>query len=138
MDSVNYTLHCRDPGESGSEIGLVLQCLCTLIATIPREIVANEHFQKLIPKLTSTLLNYIGQIEKQSNEKSGFWKKKNSEEIILSEHQCKIVYAIVLELTKLLGASPSLRPVVECLLHRVFICSPPNQRLQMIRGLTEV
>ncbi|TRY76541.1 hypothetical protein TCAL_00090 [Tigriopus californicus] len=128
----------KDSGESGSEIGLILQCLITLIATIPREIVANEHFQKLIPKLTSTLLNYIGHIEKQSNEKGGFWKKKNSEEIVLSEHQCKIVYSVVIELTKLLGSSPSLRPVLESLLHRVFTCSPTNQRLQMIKGLTEL
>ena len=59
--------------------------------------------------------------------KPSFWKRKEKE-VRLTEAHTRTLISVVVEMSRLLGPSAEMRPVLESLFHRTLICSQPKHR----------
>ncbi|KAB0792866.1 hypothetical protein PPYR_14825 [Photinus pyralis] len=104
----------------------LLECLLTLVNTLPNTVHSNAHFatflwQKFCPALLA-LLGTPGDPERQG----------------LTTHQSKIVYSIGIQVVRLVGRERALRPVLEALFHRMLLLPCPGKRLEPLRVAKEL
>ncbi|KAF2882548.1 hypothetical protein ILUMI_23626 [Ignelater luminosus] len=104
----------------------LLECLLTLVNTLPNTVHSNIHFttflwQRFCPALLA-LLGAPGDPERQG----------------LTTHQSKIVYSIGIQVVRLVGRERALRPVLEALFHRMLLLPCPAKRLEPLRAAKEL
>ncbi|KAF5302593.1 hypothetical protein FQA39_LY10211 [Lamprigera yunnana] len=104
----------------------LLECLLTLVNTLPNTVHSNVHFstflwQRFCPALLS-LLGAPGDPERQG----------------LTTHQSKIVYSIGIQVVRLVGRERELRPMLEALFHRILLLPCPGKRLEPLRAAKEL
>ena len=58
-----------------------------------------------------------------------FHRKRKEKEVRLTEAHTRTLISVVVEMSRLLGPSAEMRPVLESLFHRTLICSQPKHRL---------
>nr|XP_022917000.1 brefeldin A-inhibited guanine nucleotide-exchange protein 3 [Onthophagus taurus] len=104
----------------------LLECLLTLVNTLPQTVHSNTHFttflwQRFCPALLA-LLGAPGDPTTQS----------------LTNSQAKIVYSIGIQVVRLVGRERALRPVLEALFHRMLLLPNPIKRLEPLRAAKEL
>ncbi|KAK4874079.1 hypothetical protein RN001_013439 [Aquatica leii] len=104
----------------------LLECLLTLVNTLPNTVHSNVHFstflwQRFCPALLA-LLGAPGDPERQG----------------LTTHQSKIVYSIGIQVVRLVGRERALRPMLEALFHRMLLLPCPGKRLEPLRAAKEL
>ncbi|KAJ8927843.1 hypothetical protein NQ314_019645 [Rhamnusium bicolor] len=104
----------------------LLECLLTLVNTLPHTVHSNIHFttflwQRFCPALLS-LLGAPGDTSGQA----------------LTTSQAKIVYSIGIQVVRLVGRERALRPVLEALFHRMLLLPSPPKRLEPLRAAREL
>ena len=148
------------------------QCLHSYVCHVPPDIVRNAHFKRFVCiKLSPNLISFLdiadrgvpinsatanstasassdkGEAASASAAKPSFWKRKERE-VRLTEANTRTLMSVVVEMSRLLGPSAEMRPVLESLFHRTLICSQPKHRsvlslgsinnlLGMVNGKTE-
>ncbi|KAJ8951561.1 hypothetical protein NQ318_020436 [Aromia moschata] len=112
--------------KSNDAIVFLLECLLTLVNTLPHTVHSNIHFttflwQRFCPALLS-LLGSPGDTSVQA----------------LTTSQTKIVYSIGIQVVRLVGRERALRPVLEALFHRMLLLPSPPKRLEPLRAAREL
>ena len=66
-----------------------------------------------------------------------YLRKRKEREVRLTEAHTRTLISVVVEMSRLLGPSAEMRPVLESLFHRTLICSQPkNRQVQNLLGYT--
>ncbi|XP_018563694.1 brefeldin A-inhibited guanine nucleotide-exchange protein 3 isoform X2 [Anoplophora glabripennis] len=112
--------------KSNDIVVFLLECLLTLVNTLPHTVHSNIHFttflwQRFCPALLS-LLGAPGDTSGQA----------------LTTSQSKIVYSIGIQVVRLVGRERALRPVLEALFHRMLLLPSPPKRLEPLRAAREL
>ena len=127
---------------------LLLQCLLSLLTHIPDDIMGNPHFKRFVTtKLSPTLIAYLDLADNSSVTSSSagggmmkgslLFKKRSRKRrsVELTEVHVKTLISVTMELSRLLGPVSDMRPILESVYHRMFICSQKKNRnvpMQMV------
>ncbi|XP_030760657.1 brefeldin A-inhibited guanine nucleotide-exchange protein 3 isoform X2 [Sitophilus oryzae] len=113
------------PRSSDSTIFL-LECLLTLVNTLPHTVHSNIHFTTFLwQRFCPALLSLLGSPSDPSGQ-------------VLTNSQAKIVYSIGIQVVRLVGRERPLRPVLEALFHRMLLLPSPPKRLEPLRAAREL
>ncbi|XP_014227579.1 brefeldin A-inhibited guanine nucleotide-exchange protein 3 [Trichogramma pretiosum] len=144
---------------NGSTVVFLLECLHTLISSLPAKIHTNCHFTTFLwQKFCPALIAFLGtpRVDKsfQSREHphQGGGNRGGGEptpelgrgsgylatSLGFDSHQAKTVYCIGTELVRIVGCVGPLRPVLESVFHRMLLYPPPQQRLESLKALKEL
>ncbi|KAL1497847.1 hypothetical protein ABEB36_008734 [Hypothenemus hampei] len=113
------------PKSSDSTIYL-LECLLTLVNTLPHTVHSNIHFTTFLwQRFCPALLSLLGSPGDPSGQ-------------ALTNNQAKIVYSIGIQVVRLVGRERPLRPVLEALFHRMLLLPNPAKRLEPLKAAREL
>ncbi|XP_063904392.1 brefeldin A-inhibited guanine nucleotide-exchange protein 3 isoform X1 [Zophobas morio] len=104
----------------------LLECLLTLVNTLPHTVHSNIHFTTFLwQRFCPALLSLLGAPGDPSGQ-------------CLTTTQSKIVYSIGIQVVRLVGRERALRPVLEALFHRMLLLPSPIKRLEPLRAAREL
>ncbi|KZC05766.1 Brefeldin A-inhibited guanine nucleotide-exchange protein 3 [Dufourea novaeangliae] len=152
----------QNNGRNGNTVVFLLECLHTLISSLPQKIHTNGHFTTFLwQKFCPALIAFLGtpRVDKTFTSREG---KENevgrgsgylATSLSFDSHQAKTglplsggdyvdtishIYSIGTELVRLVGCVGPLRPVLESVFHRMLLYPPPQQRLEPLKALKEL
>ncbi|XP_066139724.1 brefeldin A-inhibited guanine nucleotide-exchange protein 3 isoform X1 [Euwallacea fornicatus] len=103
-----------------------LECLLTLVNTLPHTVHSNIHFTTFLwQRFCPALLALLGSPGDPSGQS-------------LTISQAKIVYSIGIQVVRLVGRERALRPVLEALFHRMLLLPNPGKRLEPLKAAREL
>ncbi|KAH1025228.1 brefeldin A-inhibited guanine nucleotide-exchange protein 3 [Dendroctonus ponderosae] len=104
----------------------LLECLLTLVNTLPHTVHSNIHFTTFLwQRFCPALLALLGSPGDPSGQG-------------LTNNQAKIVYSIGIQVVRLVGRERPLRPVLEALFHRMLLLPSPAKRLEPLKAAREL
>ncbi|XP_050298797.1 brefeldin A-inhibited guanine nucleotide-exchange protein 3 isoform X2 [Anthonomus grandis grandis] len=104
----------------------LLECLLTLVNTLPHTVHSNIHFTTFLwQRFCPALLALLGSPGDPSGQS-------------LNNSQAKIVYSIGIQVVRLVGRERPLRPVLEALFHRMLLLPSPARRLEPLKAAKEL
>ncbi|XP_058064103.1 brefeldin A-inhibited guanine nucleotide-exchange protein 3 [Anopheles bellator] len=135
--------------ETGSSSLYLMECILTLVVSLPSDVHANPHFtaflwQKFCPTLAATMgspgrvnkskkFTYRDAINLIESENRGFFTRPG-----LDGLQARCIYLTSIQLLRIAGAQGSLRPMLEALFHRMLLLPVPSNRVEPLRYAREI
>ncbi len=133
--------------ESSAELPLLLLCLHTLLRHSPPNLaLRSRHFRRYASaRLAPTLISYLELADARAT-RSAFWQRRsrsraaNSDSLVLrlSDANVRALAPCCAELAPLLGPCAEMRPVLECVFHRMLACSQAQTKIVAFNELKEV
>nr|CAI5817156.1 unnamed protein product [Callosobruchus analis] len=108
----------------------LLECLLTLVNTLPHTVHSNIHFTTFLwQRFCPALLAFLGTPGDNTSQS-------------LTTNQSKIVYSLIfsigIQVVRLVGRERALRPVLEALFHRMLLLPSPQKRLEPLKAAREL